>query len=217
MTREPFAGADPYTPPAVDLLGPSSQVPTQPPAEGVRFLPRAGARLIDLVVHYVVALLAGLATGLAIGLYATARNVPVEPLLARLGEAGPFVFVISLLGWVASETVSEGLAGTTPGKLLFGLIVIREDGAPCTFPAAVRRSLAYLLDALFFGAVAYQSMNRSPLQQRYGDRWARTVVVRRSTLPAQRVPSSALIFFAILAGLAADGALLVAGWLIHIL
>ena len=42
------------------------------------------------------------------------------------------------------------------------------------------RDLAYHVDALFFGLVGYISMEKGPLRQRYGDGWARTVVVKTS-------------------------------------
>jgi len=52
---------------------------------------------------------------------------------------------------------------------------------------AIQRSLAYYWDALFFGLVGYNSMQQSPLNQRYGDVWAKTVVVRAATVPRSAV------------------------------
>jgi hypothetical protein len=45
------------------------------------------------------------------------------------------------------------------------------------------RNLAYHIDALFFGAVGYNSMEKSSLRQRYGDVWADTIVVNADELP----------------------------------
>jgi len=39
--------------------------------------------------------------------------------------------------------------------------------------------LAYSIDALFSGLIGYQSMQKGPLQQRYGDIWGKTVVVKK--------------------------------------
>jgi uncharacterized RDD family membrane protein YckC len=67
---------------------------------------------------------------------------------------------------------------------MLGLRVRRSDLAPCTVGAAFGRNLAYYIDSFFFGLVAYSSMSKSPRQQRLGDKWAHTVVVKSATLPA---------------------------------
>jgi uncharacterized RDD family membrane protein YckC len=71
--------------------------------------------------------------------------------------------------------------------MILGLTVLDATGGFCKPGAALGRELAYYIDALFFGIVAYASMNKSACQQRLGDKWAHTVVVRRRSLqPAQR-------------------------------
>ena len=46
------------------------------------------------------------------------------------------------------------------------------------------RSLWFLVDGFFFGLVGYTSMQKSPLNQRYGDVWGHTVVVAAANVPA---------------------------------
>jgi hypothetical protein len=50
--------------------------------------------------------------------------------------------------------------------------------------AALIRDLAYHIDALFFGLIGYTSMQAGPLNQRYGDVWGKTVVVKTSVFQA---------------------------------
>lgn len=158
---------------------------------GVGFWPRAGARIIDMVVHYLVGLLTGFAIGILILIYALATAQPVAPLIQKLGHMGVAGFIGSLLGSLAYHTICESAHGSTLGKLLLSFVVVQEDGSPCKFRAAAVRSLAYLVDALFFGVVGYFAMNKSPQQQRHGDEWAHTIVCKRSQVqPANLRPGS---------------------------
>ena len=47
---------------------------------------------------------------------------------------------------------------------------------------ALGRSLAYFIDALFCGLVAYWVMSDSRWQQRLGDRWGKTIVMKASDI-----------------------------------
>ena len=81
--------------------------------------------------------------------------------------------------------------------MLFSLVVIKEDGSPCGFRAALIRSLAYYIDALFFGLIGYFAMQKTPQQQRHGDEWAHTIVCKRSAVAAPQLGSMgrfALVF-----------------------
>jgi hypothetical protein len=75
--------------------------------------------------------------------------------------------------------VFEGLFGATAGKLILGMRVIQDDGSPCNFGSAFYRGLWRYIDALFFGLVAYTTMN-APQQKRLGDKRAHTMVVSRN-------------------------------------
>jgi len=94
-----------------------------------------------------------------------------------------------LAGAILFHATCEGLHGSTPGKLILGQVVLSEDGMPCSFKAALGRSCAYLIDALFLGAVAYLAMSGTPLQQRHGDKWFHTAVCKRSEVDPTRLRS----------------------------
>jgi uncharacterized RDD family membrane protein YckC len=151
--------------------------------EYVGFGKRAGARIIDLLVHYVIAITAGLMAAIAIGIGGLITGANVEPLLAKMGQTGALAMVLSAFGSVLYDAIMEGLHGSTIGKMILGLVVLREDGRPCTYVQAIGRSFAFFFDSLFFGLVAHSSMKDSPRQQRFGDKWAGTMVVTRKSTP----------------------------------
>jgi uncharacterized RDD family membrane protein YckC len=188
--------SEPY--PASPLLG----------LEYVGFGRRAAARLIDLVVHLFV----GLGSGIVIAILAyvveglTGRSA--QTVLARLGSGGFQGFLLGMLGGFFYDTIMEGFDGSTMGKLIVGIMVLQETARPCTLKAAAKRSLLFFYDSLFFGLVAEHSMKQTPTQQRYGDHWAQTVVVRRrSAPPSSRHSFVRFVVVLIVAGLV-DGAML---------
>lgn len=76
------------------------------------------------------------------------------------------------------------------GKLCCGIRVVNEDGRPSNLKGALIRTLAYFVDSLFFGMVAWSSMEKSPLNQRYGDKWGKTAVLKTTEIApeSQRTP-----------------------------
>ena len=97
-----------------------------------------------------------------------------------LGGQAPLVNIV--LVTLAVEfvyfAVSEGVLGTTLGKRLFGLRVVRaDDGRPCGPLAAVVRTLLRLVDNVLFSAPGIAAIVSSPRRQRLGDRAANTLVV----------------------------------------
>ena len=153
----------------------------QPGLEYVGFGKRAGARIIDLVVHYAVGITSGLVAAIIVGIAGLVSGTDVEPLLAKMGTTGGVAILLSLLGSVLYDVIMEGLHGSTIGKMILGLVVLREDGRPCTYTQAVGRTFAFFFDSLFVGLVAHSSMRDSAREQRYGDKWAGTVVVTRKS------------------------------------
>jgi uncharacterized RDD family membrane protein YckC len=142
---------------------------------GIRFL----ARLIDLIYGVFMALLVGVAAGILFAVMAhMGRLAPDWPQLIRQRSFASFG--LSLLGTFLYHTVAEGFGSVTIGKLVCGLQVVQADGRPATMKGAFIRDLSYHVDALFFGLVGYQSMKNGPLNQRYGDVWGETVVVKKS-------------------------------------
>jgi uncharacterized RDD family membrane protein YckC len=174
------APESPVPPLNIHLSALSSYMGAPGELQGVSFWPRAFARFIDLVVHYIVATVTGFLFGIMLAIAAGGHISPL--VLARLRATGVSAFVLILLGSILFEAICESVHGSTPGKLALGMVVVREDGSPCRTGSAFIRSFAYMVDALFFGLVAYSAMQQSPQEQRLGDKWAETVVCKRSAV-----------------------------------
>src|SRR6185369_14556948 len=84
--------------------------------EGVGFWPRFAARVIDTIVHFVVALATGLMFGIVLVIYAVVNGQDVAPLTAKVGQAGFASYVFAFLGAIGYHTVCEGLHGSSVGK-----------------------------------------------------------------------------------------------------
>lgn len=122
---------------------------------------------------------------------------------SKIGKPTAGAVVIGLVASVTYHTVSEAMGSATIGKAICGLRVITTGGRPCTFPKALGRNLAYFVDGLFFGLVAWSSMSKSRMQQRFGDKWADTYVVRARTVPtaARRSPAIGILVGVMLYGM----------------
>ena len=125
---------------------------------------------------------------------------------ARWGLFAPGTIALSFVGPVLYHALAESMGGATLGKLLCGLRVVGEDYRPISFGAGAIRSVAYFLDAFCFGMVAYSFMQGSSLNQRLGDKWAHSVVVRVEPGPSRPV------FPGIAIGLAAWLTTQLVGW-----
>jgi uncharacterized RDD family membrane protein YckC len=159
--------------------------------EGVGFGLRVLARLLDYGVVYFVYFAACAAAGVFIGLFVgiTGREFP-----ASIASSSWHYYAGGLLGFLVYHWVCEGAHGSTLGKLICGMVVVSDSGGRCGMKAALGRSLAYYIDSLFFGLVAYFSMNDSPRRQRLGDKWNRTMVAKRSDVSPQVLRSIAQFF-----------------------
>jgi uncharacterized RDD family membrane protein YckC len=103
-----------------------------------------------------------------------------------LGGQAPLgkIVLVTLAVEFVYFALSEGVLGTTLGKRLFGLRVVRaDDGRPCGPFAAVVRTALRLVDNILFSLPGITAIVRSPQRQRLGDRAARTLVV--SEVPEQ--------------------------------
>jgi uncharacterized RDD family membrane protein YckC len=156
-------------------------------------------------------MLTAFAFGFLGAIYARATSQSVAPLAKMLRHTGVAVFICSLLGLVAYETICESAHGSTLGKLLLSMVVVQEDGSPCRFRSALIRSLAYFVDALVFGLVGYLAMNKSPQQQRHGDEWAHTIVCKRSQVQSVNLRHGGRFALVFCAAVAVDALLLALG------
>ena len=170
---------------------------------GIRFL----ARLIDTILGLVL----GFGIGIVVGIvfFLLARAGLMRPDWAQqLQHFSILGVLVSLLGAWMYHTVVEGVASSSVGKLMCGLWVVDLQGRPIGVGAALKRGLAYHWDALFLGLVGYESMRKTPLRQRYGDVWAKTIVVSKADGgPTPAVPASRAAL-GVLAGLAVWSAFL---------
>jgi uncharacterized RDD family membrane protein YckC len=178
---------------------------------GAGFWIRALARIIDTAIHTALSFVTGLGAGLIVILASVVHGTSPDPVIAKLSTTTIHTFLASIVGMITLHTVAEGLHGSTIGKRICGLTVVSEDGSPALPLAALRRSVAYFWDALFFGAIGAIKMAESPEHQRYGDDWARTQVVRLSSFEGHTHRSWARFFAANAAALSLDALILVIG------
>lgn len=143
------------------------------PTAGV--VTRAFARLVDLVVQVLAAMLLGF-------LGSTLFSVGLSPTLFVIGLS----FTVLLVLPIGIEIIWRG---RSPGKAMFGLRVVGADGAPEAPRQAVIRGIVALIDLyLSLGAVAIGTAMFSERSQRSGDMAAGTVVIRVNSTGFSTVP-----------------------------
>jgi len=182
--------------------------------EGVSFWPRATARIIDSVLQYVAAFLTGRLFVLMLKI-ASGGHIPFR-IVWHLRQVGTTGFAFGLVAGLAYHVIFTSVYGASIGKRLLSMVVVQEDGTPCSIKNALIRELSYYIDALFFGIIAYTSMQKSMLEQRHGDEWAHTVVCKRSLVLQGNLRGSGRFVVALVFALAAHSALLLIGWLLVI-
>lgn len=175
---------------------------TRPAIPGAGFWIRALARLVDSLYGFVVGFVAGLIAGIALAVLED-LSIAAPGVANRIGRVNMALVIAGLIGSLFYETICEGLYGATLGKLICGLRVVSEDLTPCRLKPALLRSSAYYLDAIAFGAVGYLEMRKTLMQQRHGDRWAKTVVVKTSQVPESSKRSGLRFLVAFVLGSAA--------------
>jgi len=161
----------------------SAVLPGEPALEPAGFWIRAGARLLDWGILAVIAFVVGVIMAIIAGMMESMGGRPAADFVASMERITFIGWIGSVLTVIAYHSCFEGLAGTTIGKRMFGLQVIDVTAGPITLMQGVKRSLGFLVDGLFLGAIGAHSMGESPEKQRIGDHWAKTRVVRRRSLP----------------------------------
>lgn len=146
---------------------------------GAGFGIRLGARAIDWVYGMMIGFVTG---GVAGGIFSVLAEMDrLPPDWPELLQQHQFVSVsFGLIATFLYGAIAEGTGSITLGKLICGLRVVQVNERPVTFQGAVVRNAVYFIDALFFGLVGYTAMSQTPLRQRYGDKWAGTIVVEAS-------------------------------------
>ena len=108
----------------------------------------------------------------------------VMTIASQLGRAGWGVVLLAafFVEWLLPAWFEAQMRGQTPGKRLFGIAVLNDDGTPLRWPGALTRNLLRAVDFLplmyGFGLVT-MLLNRD--FKRLGDLAAGTVVVYQSS------------------------------------
>ena len=199
--------------PSVPTFG--GYAPEQSQLQGVTFWPRVGARVIDMLVHYLVSFVSGILFVILLVIASGGHASPVA--MARLQHTGVAGFVFALLGSFAYHVVFTTVHGSTLGKIALSMVVVQEDGEPCKLKSALIRELGYFVDALFFGIIGYSAMKDDIKQQRHGDDWAHTIVCKRSLIPRDKLRGGDRFAIALVFALIADAAFAMLGLLFAVM
>jgi len=136
---------------------------------------RLAAGLVDAVL-----MIAGLA--LVVGIWGN-NSADLDNGSLTLGlSLGWQPFLFYCLTIFVCYVLFEGARSVTPGKLALGLRVVKYDGSPCGWVAALRRSILRPVDALPFAVpylVGLATAGLSSRRQRLGDVFAGTLVVTK--------------------------------------
>jgi uncharacterized RDD family membrane protein YckC len=141
--------------------------------------------MIDTIYGFVIGLFGGVLGGIMIALLLEPAGLVAPGWQERTQGLNLAGWGFGLLGTFFYHWLTEGMSGASLGKLVCGLRVVNETAQPIGMAQSFKRSLAYYWDALFFGLVGYSSMTKSELNQRYGDHWAKTVVIKSRDVPAE--------------------------------
>ena len=142
---------------------------------------RVLARLIDVVFIFLISQVAGFICGI-IFFYLSLYGVLAADWPEQIKGLNLISIGFGILGNIFYHFFCEGIHGATVGKLCCGIRVVRADGNPSNLKGALIRTVAYFIDSLFFGLVALTSMQKSPLNQRYGDVWGKTAVLKTTEI-----------------------------------
>lgn len=99
-------------------------------------------------------------------------NVSGLPALAMMFSAWIY--------WV----LTEWLFSASVGKLICDLRVVTLRGEKCSFEQFAKRNLLRAVDFFPFYLIGFIAAKLSPLRQRLGDQWARTIVVKKDRKPS---------------------------------
>jgi uncharacterized RDD family membrane protein YckC len=101
----------------------------------------------------------------------------------NVNEEGEPMFYEALFSWpvlgflIIYFPFLEGYTGQTLGKRLMGIRVAPVSGGDLEMSQAFIRRLFDFVDLMFFGLVGLLVMSRSDINQRVGDKVAKTVVI----------------------------------------
>lgn len=93
-----------------------------------------------------------------------------------------FISLVPMLFWFFITIGLEQLLGATIGNKLIGIKPISQDQdyPDLTFSQSLKRHLLDPVDMFFFGLIAIVTIKNTPNNQRVGDIWAKTIVVKNN-------------------------------------
>jgi uncharacterized RDD family membrane protein YckC len=114
---------------------------------------------------------------------------------SQLGRAGWGVVLLAafFVEWLLPAWFEALWGGQTPGKRLFGIAVLNDDGTPLRWPGALTRNLLRAVDFLpFLYGIGLVAMLLNRDFKRLGDLAAGTVVVYHSkeVEPTRKIPEA---------------------------
>ena len=132
---------------------------------------RLAAQVVDGIIFYVIFWVVGMTiASIYGGLTPTGFQLYGTPAFITMGT----IFVI----WLAYFTILEGTSGQTVGKRICKIRVIKENGSSCDLLTALVRNILRLIDGIAFYLVGAIFIVRSDKKQRFGDKIAKTIVVK---------------------------------------
>jgi uncharacterized RDD family membrane protein YckC len=185
-------------------------------AAGAGFGIRLVARLIDTVYGFITSLFGGVFAGVIL-MILEGSGLVSPGWQGRTGGLNLAGWGLGILGSLTYHCLTEGIYGASLGKLACGLRVVSESTGPIGLAKAFKRSLAYYWDGLFFGLVGYSSMKESALNQRYGDHWAKTVVIKTREVAVESKRGWEMFALAFVMGSAAEMLAAAAGVIVHVM
>src|ERR1700751_3193655 len=113
------------TPDQPTLLAPpipsfGGYAPQQGELQGVTFWPRAGARIIDVIVQYIFPFISGFLFGFFLVIALGGHASPA--VLAKMDHTGVPGFILALLGGLAYHVVFSSVHESTIGKIVFSMV-----------------------------------------------------------------------------------------------
>lgn len=123
---------------------------------------RAVAVVIDTILMFVVAYVLAVVTG-----------DTTEEGFSMKGAPAFALFFIGIAYYVAMEAMMGG----TVGKKILGIKIVKQDGSPMDWQAAIIRNVLRIIDGIFVYLVGAIVIWTSKDRQRLGDKVARTLVV----------------------------------------
>lgn len=145
-------------------------------------------RILAVIIDYIIMgfisvfiFVALIGTAIAtLGTAIATLSVPVI-LSALVGIWAGFIFsiILVMITWILYGIILETWKGQTIGKMVMGIIVVKENGEPCDFMAALLRNVFRIIDILpQLYLIGFIFIALSEKKQRLGDRLAGTIVVK---------------------------------------